>query len=368
MIIHPDGYGDGARHISEYLAIIGTSSLHAAWEVNASFSFLIFDQIHDNYNVIKDSRTKFVLMQEWRCVFAISRLNGVPQNVSLIKHSKIPLMVNYLVNDKCIFGVDVYVIKNQGIGECMSLLNGTPNLSKHEWKITEFSKLKNEVYYFEEFTVDGYKWKRSLYPTGDSKLNGQNISVFLESVDAKRFDRQKCVRAKFSISVKNRNSGCKHNKMMELSMENITNSLPTRYLLKIESFSLLLENGISKYESNEFESGGFNWKMIIHPNGDGDGDGAGHISIYLAVIGASLLHSVHELNASFSFLIVDQIHDNFTVMKGGLNWYSAATDNWGWPSFMPCCEFNDPKKGFLIEDCCIVEAEVSVVGVVNCLT
>ncbi|KAH0678322.1 hypothetical protein KY284_019407 [Solanum tuberosum] len=343
MIIHPDGYGDGARHISEYLAIIGTSSLHAAWE-------------------------------EWRCVFAISRLNGVPQNVSLIKHSKIPLMVNYLVNDKCIFGVDVYVIKNQGIGECMSLLNGTPNLSKHEWKITEFSKLKNEVYYFEEFTVDGYKWKRSLYPTGDSKLNGQNISVFLESVDAKRFDRQKCVRAKFSISVKNRNSGCKHNKMMAATkswgwlsfMPCCEFTDPKKGFLvedcciveaEIESFSLLLENGISKYESNEFESGGFNWKMIIHPNGDGDGDGAGHISIYLAVIGASLLHSVHELNASFSFLIVDQIHDNFTVMKGGLNWYSAATDNWGWPSFMPCCEFNDPKKGFLIEDCCIVEAE-----------
>ncbi|KAK4720630.1 hypothetical protein R3W88_010863 [Solanum pinnatisectum] len=155
----------------------------------------------------------------------------------------------YLVNGKCIFGVDVYVIKNQGIGECMSLLNGTPNLSKHEWKITEFSKLKNEVYYSEEFTVEGYKWKRSLYPTGDSKENGQNISVFLESVDAKGFDRQKSVRVKFSISVKNRNS--------------------------------------------------------------------------------------------------------------------AAAKGWGWSSFMPCCEFNDSKKGFLVEDCCIVEAEVSIVAVVN---
>ncbi|KAH0756968.1 hypothetical protein KY290_020461 [Solanum tuberosum] len=31
----------------------------------------------------------------------------------------------YLVNDKCVVGVDVYVIKNQGIGECMSLLKGT---------------------------------------------------------------------------------------------------------------------------------------------------------------------------------------------------------------------------------------------------
>ncbi|KAG5608559.1 hypothetical protein H5410_019840 [Solanum commersonii] len=298
----------------------------------------------------------------------------------------------YLVNGKCIFGVDVYVIKNQGIGECMSLLNGTPNLSKHEWKITEFSKLKNEVYYFEELLL--------------MVIN-------------------------------------------EVSMENITNSLPTRYLLKIESFLLLSENGISKYESNEFESGGFNWP-------------------YIYILG--LLDSVCEVNASFSFLIFDQIHDNFTVMKGmdrrfrniktewgfskcishktfndpsngylvddkcifgvdvyviknqgigecdirqngknisvflesvdaegfdrqkrvqakfGIslknqigdehhkksdniaNWYSAATKGWGWSSFMPCCEFNDPKKGFLIEDCCILEADVSVVGVVNSLT
>ncbi|KAH0756966.1 hypothetical protein KY290_020459 [Solanum tuberosum] len=206
MTIHPDGDGDGAGHIAVYLAIIGTSSLHAAWEVDASFSFLIFDQIHDNYNVMKGMERRFRnIKTEWgssKCIF--HKTFKDPSN-------------GYLVNGKCIFGVDVYVIKNQGIGECMSLLNGTPNLSKHEWKITEFSKLKNEVYYSEEFTVEGDKWKRSLYPTGDSKQNGQNISVFLESVDAKRFDRQKSVRAKFSISVKNRNSGCKQNKMMDSS-------------------------------------------------------------------------------------------------------------------------------------------------------
>lgn len=41
-----------------------------------------------------------------------------------MKHSKDPSN-GYLVNGKCIFGVDVYVIKNQGIGECVSLFNGT---------------------------------------------------------------------------------------------------------------------------------------------------------------------------------------------------------------------------------------------------
>uniref|UniRef100_A0A3Q7GPC9 MATH domain-containing protein n=1 Tax=Solanum lycopersicum TaxID=4081 RepID=A0A3Q7GPC9_SOLLC len=168
----------------------------------------------------------------------------------------------YVVDDKCVVGVDIYVVKKQGIGECMSLLNGTEPY-KHEWKITEFSKLKRKVYYSEQFIRDGYKWKLLLYPTGDNRENGKNISVYLESVDAKGFNRQKRVKAKFSISLKNQNGGEHHKR------------------------------------------------------------------------------------------------------SGGANWYSAASYSWGWSSFMRCCELNDR---FLIEDCCVLEAEVSVVGVVNCLT
>ncbi|TMX02324.1 hypothetical protein EJD97_022011 [Solanum chilense] len=253
MIIHGNGDGDGEDHISVYLAIIRPSSLHGVWEVNASFSFLIFDQIHDNYNVMKGMERRFRnIKTEWglsKCISHETFKN--PSN-------------GYLVNDKCIFGVDVYVIKNHGIGECLSLLNDS-NVYKHEWKITEFSELKNVVY-SGEFTVEGYKWKLWLYPTGDNRQNGQSISAFLESVDAKGFDRHKSVGAKFSISVKNQISGDHHK------------------------------------------------------------------------------------------------------ITGGANWYSAAFYSWGWSSFMRCCELNDPKKGFLIEDCCILEAEVSVVGVVNCLT
>lgn len=146
----------------------------------------------------------------------------------------------------------------------MYLLNNT-KLYKHEWKITEFSKLKNEVY-SKEFTVQGYKWKLVLYPTGDYGQNGQSISVFLESVDAKGFDRQKRVGAKFIISVKN------------------------------------------------------------------------------------------------------QISDKHHKRSSTAQWYSATSYSWGWPSFMTYGDFNDPKNGFLIEDSCIVEAEVSVVAFVNCLT
>ncbi|XP_025886234.2 uncharacterized protein [Solanum lycopersicum] len=248
MMIYPDGDGDGAGHISVYLGIIEKS---AVWEVNVSFSFVIFDQIHDNYNVMKGMERRF---HNIKTVWGFSKC---------ISHETLKDPTNgYVVDDKCVVGVDIYVVKKQGIGECMSLLNGTEPY-KHEWKITEFSKLKRKVYYSEQFIRDGYKWKLLLYPTGDNRENGKNISVYLESVDAKGFNRQKRVKAKFSISLKNQNGGEHHKR------------------------------------------------------------------------------------------------------SGGANWYSAASYSWGWSSFMRCCELNDR---FLIEDCCVLEAEVSVVGVVNCLT
>lgn len=55
-------------------------------------------------------------------------------------------------------------------------------------------------------------------------------------------------------------------------------------------------------------------------------------------------------------------------LTGGANWYSAAACSWVWPAFLPRCEFSDPKKSFLIQDCCTVQADVYVVGVVKCLT
>ncbi|XP_060200531.1 MATH domain and coiled-coil domain-containing protein At3g58250-like [Lycium barbarum] len=228
MIIYPDGDGsaDGLDHVSVYLAVADTSTLQAGWEVNATFSFLIFDQIHGKYIVMR----------------------GIP-------------LKGYLIKDRCVFGVDVYVIKNQGLGECVSPSNKL-TAYKHKRKISKLTKVKNTVH-SEEFTVGGYKWKLCLYPTGDVRHNGQSISIFLESVDAKGFDFQKRVQARFSISVKDQSSGA-------------------------QSKSL------------------------------------------------------------------DSSH-----------WFSAAVAGWGWSAFMPLSEFKNPKKGYLVEDCCIVEADVSVIGVVD---
>ncbi|XP_075111189.1 uncharacterized protein LOC142181684 [Nicotiana tabacum] len=206
MIIYPDGDGseDGCDHIFVYLAIAETSSLQAGWEVNATFSFLIFDQIHDKYLVMRGMEQRFHnIKTEW----------GFPNCIShdtFREPSK-----GYLVNGKCVFGVDVYVIKNRGVDV----------FGRRELK---------------------------LYPTGDSSQNGRSISIFLESVDAKGFDFRKRVQAKFSISVKDQITGAHHKKTSTSS------------------------------------------------------------------------------------------------------WFTAASYTLGWPAFMRRSELKDPKKGFLVGNCCFV--------------
>ena len=39
----------------------------------------------------------------------------------------------------------------------------------------------------------------------------------------------------------------------------ISEAAPSHFILKIQSFSLLAKNGIEKYESGEFEAGGYKW-------------------------------------------------------------------------------------------------------------
>lgn len=57
LIIYPKGDDniEGNDYISVYLAIANDSSLPAGWEANAVFSFFLFNQLCDNYLVIRDT-------------------------------------------------------------------------------------------------------------------------------------------------------------------------------------------------------------------------------------------------------------------------------------------------------------------------
>ncbi|PHT43059.1 hypothetical protein CQW23_17084 [Capsicum baccatum] len=119
----------------------------------------------------------------------------------------------------------------------------------------------------------------------------------------------------------------------EVTVE-VREASPAHHLLKIESFSLPSESGINKIESNEFEAGGYKWKMIIYPDGNTLENGSGHISTDFSLSGTNSLPS------------------------GKMQCFQPVKSLWGFPKFLPHKTFNDASNGNLVDDKCAFGAEI----------
>ncbi|KAG5596714.1 hypothetical protein H5410_037946 [Solanum commersonii] len=258
MIVYPDGntYENGSGHISVYLAISGTTSLPANWEVNAICTFFLFNQLCDNYLLVRGKMRHFQ---------PIKSIWGLPKFLS---HNTFKEASNgYLVDDKCVFGAEIFIVQRQAIGECLSMVKSTDSF-KREWKICNFSKL-GENWISEEFTVGGYKWKLSLYPKGNANNKGCDISIFLKSVDAKDFDHHEKVKVNGSLNLKDQ---------------------------------------------------------------------------------------TNVANFYMEFLRDEYHYDSIA----NCIWFSTTIRSWGFPGFMPLTQLRDQKKGYLVNDCIVVEVELKV--------
>jgi hypothetical protein len=67
----------------------------------------------------------------------------------------------YLVDDTCVFGVEVFVIKGTCRGETLSMVN-QPQPNYFTWRIDDYSALKDEVYLSEQFIVERRRWYAGL--------------------------------------------------------------------------------------------------------------------------------------------------------------------------------------------------------------
>ncbi|KAJ4846327.1 hypothetical protein Tsubulata_005918 [Turnera subulata] len=102
---------------------------------------------------------------------------------------------------------------------------------------------------------------------------------------------------------------------------------PSRYLLKIQSFSSLLEAGVDRCETKHFESCGHKWliclrrvvnlisflKLSLHPGNKGDG---AHVSLTLEIVEPNNVTLSWEVNAYVKMLVVDQIRDQYSIIPG----------------------------------------------------
>lgn len=131
-----------------------------------------------------------------------------------------------------------------------------------------------------------------------------------------------------------------------------------RFTWKIENFSKL---NMKKQYSDVFLVGGYKWRVLIFPKGNN----VDHLSMYLDVADSSTLPYGWSRYAQFSLSIINQIHSKFTIRKDTQHQFNSRESDWGFTSFMPLSELYDPGRGYLLNDTCIVEADVAVRRVVD---
>ncbi|XP_022773692.1 probable inactive serine/threonine-protein kinase fnkC [Durio zibethinus] len=153
--------------------------------------------------------------------------------------------------------------------------------------------------------------------------------------------------------------------LMFAGIKGVTRDLPpAHYLFNIESFSLLVNTGLEKYESHAFEVGGYNWRLSLYPNGNKKSNGFGFISLYLQIEGTENLPRTWEVNASFRFFVLDQIRDKYLTIEeddGAIKRFYNMKTEWGNAQLLPLHHFNDASNGYLVDDCCTFGVEIFVI-------
>ncbi|KAJ7980461.1 Ubiquitin carboxyl-terminal hydrolase 12 [Quillaja saponaria] len=294
--------------------------------------------------------------------------------------------------------------------------------SHYIFKIQLFSLLTKhsvEKYESREFDAVGYKWKLVLHPNGNKSRNvkehislylalagtsslrpgweihatfrlcllDQNRDHYLMVEDAtgtgKRFHGMKLEWGfdKF-ISLKDFNGEsngylvddtcvfgaevfvCKEKNITQgecLSM--MKDSIINKHVWKIENFSKL---DAERYESKPFNAGNQKWKIQFYPKGKGSGQG-NYLSLYLALADPTTLPPGLKIFAEMTLRLLDQLQAKHYTGKANL-WFSAANPDHGWQRFVSLAYFTNPSTGHLVRDICIVEAEVTILGVANALS
>ncbi|GAY57504.1 hypothetical protein CUMW_179940 [Citrus unshiu] len=150
------------------------------------------------------------------------------------------------------------------------------------------------------------------------------------------------------LSVKERNK-CKGEC---LSMTKLTSASNYKHVWKIENFSKL---EAKLYESEEDTT-----------LSQRSGSSISYISMYLQLADSSTITHGSKIYVHFTLRIRDQVLSKHHEKKTS-DWFRTSIDNWGWHKFMELSYLNKAGNGFLVNDVCIVEAKVSVLGISDAL-
>ncbi|CAA7030916.1 unnamed protein product [Microthlaspi erraticum] len=143
---------------------------------------------------------------------------------------------------------------------------------------------------------------------------------------------------------------------------------PSSYSLKVHNFSQLETSTSStddKYQSRVFSSGGYNWRLIVHPKGNKKDNGSGFISMYVEIDSKSLMISTPpaDVFAEVRFFVFNKKQNKyFTIQDLEVKRFNALKAVWGLLQVLPCDVFKNPKNGYIFEgDQCEFGVDVIVV-------
>ncbi|XP_047177146.1 ubiquitin C-terminal hydrolase 13-like isoform X2 [Vigna umbellata] len=125
-----------------------------------------------------------------------------------------------------------------------------------------------------------------------------------------------------------------------------------KFTWTIDNFSKLPH----KVFSYVFCVGGFNWRVLIFSKGNS----VDHLSMYVDVADAANLPYGWSKHAQLSLTVVNQIHSNFSIRRECHHQFHARECDWGFLHFMPLAQLYDSARGYLVNDTCIVEADITV--------
>ncbi|KAJ6318094.1 hypothetical protein OIU76_013607 [Salix suchowensis] len=145
------------------------------------------------------------------------------------------------------------------------------------------------------------------------------------------------------------------------AVASISDASPVHYIVKIKLFSLLAKTEVEKYESGVFEAGGYKWNLVLYPSGNKSKNVKEHISLYLAMADTSSLPLGWEIHVIFRLFLLDQNKDSYLVIQdvaGKERRFHGLKLEWGFDEFIQLSTFNDSRYGFLVEDTCVLGAEL----------
>ncbi|CAL5329410.1 unnamed protein product [Camellia sinensis] len=200
LSLHPNGNKrrNVNGHISLYLAIAETKTLPPGWEINVNFKLFVFDHIRDKYLTIQDAEGEIKRFHRMKTEWGFDQL--LPLDTFTDPSN------GYLLDDCCVFGAEVFVIKYNGKGECASMMKD-PVKNTFTWNISKFSAIDKDFLFSEEFVVGGRKWKLWFYPKGKANAKWKSSSLFLVLADSETLPSERKLYAEYKLRIKDQVKG-----------------------------------------------------------------------------------------------------------------------------------------------------------------